>query len=402
MRMSPLVILIFLINLPAVAQDAQRAQINAAKSDAIESLKRQVIAAHVTSDVTVEDLIEKVGGGAELDQTLAKAEELGGPRWLGDQAVQVRLSIDGSRVVKTLVELTQSHRKESPVAPEVLKRQLKWWGDRIFSATGTSTGAGDISRLRPPVSDRAWWNVADADRRRALMAARDHAVDRVLQSLGRVKLEGDATLAAAIESPAVAKSLREWISGQPVKDVQFNGDLTVQVTLADSITGFWPTLRSTLTGQHAASLPTTDAGWDRLRDQVSTALAPAVGTAAAQPADRAAVAPAVVLPAEAPQWSKEMADAQATSPRDGSPLRTARRAEALAVEKLRDQINQLPLSPGLTVGAAAGKDARIEQAIAHVISRVRPSQVDYGDKGAVTVRVTLRLSDLWAFMSGQE
>lgn len=402
MGISRLVISILVMNLPAVAQDTQRAQINAAKSDAIESLKRQVIAAHVTSDVTVEDLIEKVGGGAELDQTLAKAEELGGPRWLGDQAVQVRLSIDGSRVVKTLLELTQSHRKETPVAPEVLKRQLKWWGDRIFSATGTSTGAGDISRLRPPVSDRAWWNVADADRRRALIAARDHAVDRVLQSLGRIKLEGDGTFSAAIDSPAVARPLRESISSQPVKDVAFSDDLTVHVTLAGSMTGLWPALRSTLTAQHVASLPTTEAGWDHLRDQVSAALAPAVGTAAVQPADRTAVAPAVVLPAEAPPWSKESGEAEATSPRDGTPLHTARRAEALAIEKLRDQINQLPLSPGLTVGAAAGKDPRIEQAIAHVISRARPSQVDYGDKGAVTVRVNLRLSDLWALMSGQE
>jgi hypothetical protein len=401
-RMSRLVILVFLINLPAIAQDAQRAQIDAARSDAIESLKRQVIGAHVTNDVTVEDLIEKVGGSAELDQTLAKAEELGGPRWLGDQAVQVRLSIDGSRVAKTLIDLAQSHRKESPVAPEVLKRQLKWWGDRIFSATGTSTGASDISRLRPPIADRAWWNVGDADRRRALMAARDHAVDHVLQSLSSIKLEGDATLAAAIESPAVAKSLRDWLSSQPVKEVVFNDDLTVRLALADPLTGVWPVLRSTLTAQHAASLPTTDAGWNRLRDQVSAALIPAVGTAAAQPAARVAVVPAVVLPAEPPQWSKELADAQATSPRDGSPLRTARRAEALAIEKLRDQINQLPLSPGLTVGAAAGKDPRIDQAIVHVISRIRPSQVDYGDKGAVTVRVTLRLSDLWAFMSGQE
>jgi hypothetical protein len=115
-----------------------------------------------------------------------------------------------------------------------------------------------------------------------------------------------------------------------------------------------------------------------------------------------AVAPAVVLPAEAPRWSRESADAAETSQRDGSPLHTARRAEALAMEKLRDQLNQLPLSPGLTVGAAAGKDARIEQAINRVISRVRPSQVDYGEKGAVTVHVTLRLSDLWALMSGQE
>ena len=89
---------------------------------------------------------------------------------------------------------------------------------------------------------------------------------------------------------------------------------------------------------------------------------------------------------------EEQADAEATSPQDGSPLHTSR-AEALAMEKLRDQVNQLPLSSGMTVGTAAGKDPRIEQAVAKCIDRARPAKVDYGPKGAVTVHVVLRLSD---------
>jgi hypothetical protein len=401
MRLAALVILIGLVDLMALAQDARNSQIDAAKADALESLKRQVIAAHISTDLTVEDLLEKLDAGAELDRTLAGAEQLGGARWLGDQAVQIRLSIDGGRIAKMLVKAAQSRPRQSPIPPELLQRQLKWWGDRIFSATGTTTGAGDISRLRPPVSDRAWWNVSDGDRRRAVTSARDNAIDRVLQSLAPIKLGSDKTLGRAFNDPSVSRAIKEWLNNQPLKGVEFNDDLTVRVMLADPAPGLWPVLRSALEKQTAVQLPTTETDWDHLRAQVTERLVDAAGVGVAQPPNHVA-GPATTMPSEAPAWSREQADAEATSPQTGSPLHTARRAEALAVEKLRDQINQLVLSPGVTVGSAAGNDPRIEQAVAKVISRARPSQVDYGSNGTVTVHVTVRLGDLWALVSGQQ
>lgn len=404
MRWSVAAIPVLLISLAAAsAPTGSGPQVEAARSDALESLKRQIIASHINTDLTVADLIDKLGGVAELDQTLGAAEELGGPRWLGDQAVQVRLSIDGSRISKMLLKLVQAHPRQSPISPESLQRQLKWWSDRIFSATGTSMGASDISRLRPPLGDRAWWVVNDADRRRALIAARDNAIDRVFQSLDSIDLAGGKTLGQALADPGIRRSVTRWLNDQPVKDVQFNDDLTVRLTLADIASSFWPALKSALASQHAVPIPSGDAEWNHLHDQVVAHLASPVGIGVVEPAGRpGGIAPAVSLPAEPPAWSKEQAEAQATSPQDGSPLHTSRRAEALAVEKLRDQINQLPLASGMTIGTAAGKDPRIEQAVAKSISRARPSKVDYGPKGAVTVHVVLRLSDLWSLISGQE
>lgn len=403
MRWVTALTLLLHIGSAVLAQSGSVPQVEAARTDAIESIKRQIIASHITSDLTVADLLDRIGGVPELDRTLSGAEELGDPRWLGTEAVQVRLSIDGSRVAKMLLKLVQTHPKQSPVSPESLQRQLKWWSDRIFSATGTSMGPGDISRLRPPLSDRAWWNVADADRRRALIAARDNAIDRVVQSLDPVTLGEGKTLGQALSDPTVRQAVRKWLSNQPVKDVQFNDDLTVRLTLADLDFGFWPILKSALANQHSVPLPTTDAEWNRLHDQVSARLTNPSGMGVVEPpAQVGAGTPAVALPAEPPAWSKEQAESEATSPQDGSPLHTSRRAEALAMEKLRDQINQLPLSPGMTVGAAAGKDPRIEQAIAKCLSRARPSKVNYGSNGDVTVHVVLRLADLWSLMSGQE
>jgi hypothetical protein len=186
-----------------------------------------------------------------------------------------------------------------------------------------------------------------------------------------------------------------------VKGVEFSDDLTVRLSLGDGAAEVWPIIRAALSKQAALPQPANDADWERLHKQVAACTADAAGVGVVQPAEHLA-GPATTLPAEPPAWSKEQLETQATSPQDGSPLHTSRRAEALAVEKLRDQINKLPLSTGTTIGSAAGKDPRIEQAILKAIRRARPSQVDYGAHGAVTVHVTLRLADLWALISGQE
>lgn len=405
MRLSPVVILICLASVAALAVAEERnPQVDAATADAIEGLKTQVLAAHIRADLTVEDLIEKVGGRDELDKTLRGAERIGGARWLGDQAVQVRLSIDGSRIAKTLLSLVQAHSKESPIPPEALQRQIKWWGDRIFSATGTSTSAGEIVRLRPPPSDRAWWRVSDADRRKALLAARDSAVEHVLESISPIDISQGKTLGEALADPEAGKAVRGWLAGQPVQSVKFGDDLTVRLTLAVPSDGLWEVLRSALGRQHGVPAPASEADWNRVRDQVNARAASATGVGlvqqgAARPPGRAA---ATTFPAQPPDWVNQIIQAQATAPQSGSPLHTARKGEALAIEKLRDQISKLPLWEGTTVGVAAGRDPAVEQAVAKSLSRARPYQVDYDPKGAVTVHVSLRLSDLWSELTGQQ
>lgn len=402
MRWSPVVILLCVMSLPSwgIAEE-RNPQIDAAAADAVEALKAQVLAAHIRADLTVEDLIEKVGGREELDKTVRGAERLGGARWLGNGAVQVRLAIDGSRIAKTVLALVEAHPKESPIPPDALRRQIKWWGDRIFSATGTSTSAGEITQLRPPPSARAWWGVGDAERRKALLAARDNAADHVIESIGPVQVNQNKTLGEALANPDAGKAVRGWLESQPVQSVKFNDDRTVRLTLACPADGLWGVLRQALSHQSQVPPPANDTEWNRLRDQVNAKAADATGISALQ---AGAVRPggiATTLPVQAPAWASQIIQAQATAPQAGSPLRTARKAEALAVDKLRDQINPLPLSGGKTIGAAAGENPTIEQAVTKTLNRARPYQVDYGPNGSVTVHVSLRLSDLWAEMSGQ-
>jgi hypothetical protein len=402
MRLLPVLILICLLAPTALAEDELRnPQVSAATADALAGLKREVVAAHVTSDLTIEDVLDRVGGGDELERTLLGAEQLGGARWLGDQAVQVRLSIDGTRIGKTLLKIVQAHPKQSPIAPDALQRELHQLGDRTFSATGTSTGAADISHLRPPPSQRAWWGVSDADRRTALATARNDAINHVLESLGPISL-GGATLAQALRDASISDAIKGWLSSQPIKTAEFEDDLSVKLTLSAPVEGLWPVLRGALGRQKQVPLPGTQAEWDRLQHDVATHVAPAQGIGTVQAPVQPAAAQGMLLPAQAPAWAIQQAETEATSSDDGARLRTARRAEALALEKLRHVVEGLPLAQGVTVGGAAERDPRIAQAVVRALGRARPFKVDYGAKGSVTVHVAFRLSDLWAELTGQQ
>jgi hypothetical protein len=400
MGLKPVVILICIMVVAVLAQDQSRGpQVEAATADATESLKREVIATHITPDLTVADIIDRAEGGDEFNKTISSAQQLGGARWLGDQAVQVRLSIDGSQVAKMLVRIAQAKPGRSPIPAEALERRLRDWSDRIFSATGTSLGAADITHLRPPASDRSWWCVSDGDRRQALLAARDNAIAHILESVKPIELPTGKTIAQALSDQAANQAIVGWLSKQPVKSVQFSNDQTVHLTLDVTPEGLWPQLRLALDRQKQIA-PTTQADWDNLREQVVSRMGSAsgIGMVRANPQPAAAGA---ALPAQAPPWANQQAEAQATAPDHGGRLHTARNAEDLALERLRRQIEDLPLSPGVTIAVASQHDPRIEKAVTKALRRAKPFQVDYGANGSATVHVALHLSDLWGDISGQ-
>ena len=402
MRLTLAVFLVGLLAAHATAQpDTRNPQVDAATADAIESLQREIIVSHITPDLTVADLVDRVGGGDELQKTIRGADQVGGPRWIGQETVQVRRSIDGSRIAKVLVRIAQAHPDQSPVPAEALREQLRSWNDRTFSATGTSMGAADVSRLRPPPSDRAWWNVRDEDRRAALTAARDHAVSHVVESLRPIAFDSGRTLNEALSEPGVSDEVVKWLASQPVKSVEFGDDLVVRLTLAVTGEDLWPVLKSALVRQKQAAMPVARDEWDRLQEQVTARVAPATGTGVIAVAGKVPTTQAVALPAQPPNWALQQAEAEGSSTEHGTRLQTARQAEAFALEKLRAQINALPLNGGQTVGAAARQDPRIESAVARSLGRARPFQVDYLSKGAVTVHVSMHLSDLWGELTGQ-
>src|SRR5438046_8752958 len=104
MRLVPLLLLFSLaLGGLARAQDAsrdQRDQIAAATGRALEALRAQVSAEPIGPGLTVQDLLDKTHGTKKLMQTLRRAQQIGGPRWLDAQTWQVRLEIGGPSVAK--------------------------------------------------------------------------------------------------------------------------------------------------------------------------------------------------------------------------------------------------------------------------------------------------------------
>jgi hypothetical protein len=402
MRLLSIVILLVACSAAIAARvGAPNPQVEAATADAREFLRQKVLAARVTPDVSVSQLIAQVGGSGELAKALGSAQQLGGPRWLGDQTVQVRLSIDGGRIAKVLTQIVQAHPAQSPIPLDILPEELRSFSDRTFSATGTSTGAADVTRLRPPPENRAWAAVTDAGRRRALTSARDGAITQVLESLRPIHLDSGQTVGNALAESGAGARVKNWLATRPVKSISFTDDLVVRLELDASPDELWPVLKEALSAQKSVRTPATESAWDSLKERITSQASPAVGSGMVQPGLPPATGRGLAIPARPPAWATRQAEAQATSPAHGSKLLTARVAEAIALKKLSEQINSLQFTADITIAQAAQRDPRIEQAVSRAMRRARPFKVDYGGKGAVTVHVALNLAELWAEISGQ-
>jgi hypothetical protein len=382
---------------PAVAADTQPAspQIAAALSDARDSLRTQVNGAVISRNITVGELLNRVGGQADLEQALNKAQQIGGIRWLDDQTAQLRIGIEGSDIARMVVAAVDRAPAKSPLPSNVVRRSLARWPMRTFFGTGISTSSADLNRLSPPADDPAWAAVRHEDCHAALSMARAAAVQHVIDSLRPIDLGPDRTLDLALVLPEVKQPLTAWLESRPVHAVEFHADRSVRVTLVVAPEDLWSNLHAALAKQTQVQMPRDDAGWDWLAKQVEARVAVATGTAVVVGANEAAPK-SVPIPAKAPRWAMQLAQDHASSPPRQDRLRTARAAEALALEKLRQRVMELPLTDGMTIGQAARIDPRIDQAVTKSVNRAKPYQVDYDSTGQVTtVHVSMNLADLW-------
>jgi hypothetical protein len=158
----------------------------------------------------------------------------------------------------------------------------------------------------------------------------------------------------------------------------------------------WHVLEPALSHQKQVTAPATQQGWDWLQKQVDARTAPPVGTGVVQPAN--ALAGGVqAIPLEPPPWATQRLSSEGTSPPQGAKLKTARAAEAIAMQALRSRVESLPLGNS-AVGQAAKHDPRLERALVRALDRARPYEVDYHADDSVTVYMTMSGSDLWGML----
>ena len=379
------------------AQESRREQISAATSRAVEALRNQISQEPVGRNVTVGDVLAATNGAGTLRKTLCRAQMIGGPRWIDDQTCQVQLEMGGPRVAAALMQIVAANPEKSPIPADVLEVRLHDWDNRTFSAIGTSTGAAAAQNLRPVIDGVAWANVPDDARQQAIAAARQQAAHAAIDEIKPVALANGKTVGDVLAADAAVKSaIEKWIAARPVTQVEFRDDLQVRVTLATNSDELLDAIRDA-GKKNDVLAQLDDATWTRVRNDFATAVSPTSrGSArAGEPVPGKAHA----LPAEAPSWINDQRSADGVGSEPRSPLKAARAAEAEAQDKLRAQIEMLPLARGLSIGDAAKQDARLNEAVDRAIVRARLSKPEYQANGSARVRATLDLGTLWEEIS---
>jgi hypothetical protein len=379
-------------------QDPRRAQVTAATANAVANLRDQVGRAPISNQVTVNDFIARTNGEPALNRALQAAEQIGGPRWIDNQTCQVQLEISGARVADTLQQIaatnTDPTTRRPPISPDALRAGTAGWERRTFSATGASIGSADLTSLRPPALTGPWATVPEPARRQAIAAAKDNAVQHVVDSIRPIQLTPDQTIGDALRNEAVRRPIYDSLASRPVTRVDFRTDGQVEVALSAPPEELYGVLRSALSTAPNAPRPADDQAWARLREQLLRQASSATGLA--RPPAGAAAPVTLRLPEQPPEWAYQQTDTDGTASIGPSRLKATRAAESNALTKLRAQIEALPFSAPLTIGAAEAQDPRVSAAVQRALARARTYKVDYDTAArTVTVRVSLDLRDLW-------
>jgi hypothetical protein len=385
----------------AIIIDPHDAEIAAATENARAALRLELLDWSITPSLTVEDLLEHSGKSKSFDAVIDHAQQMGGIRWLDDQTCQVRLEIAGHDAAAALLRIAADKSTHVPRSVGEFRRALGGWDDLNFCADGTSIAPTLAARLAPAATAGPWATVGDRDRQAALIAARDNAVDRIVQSIGMVGLPHGHRLAEVFLDRHVSSTVMTWLQSRPITAVQFGDDLEVRLTISAPPAELWAVLRPALADQLRVPIPTSDSGWQALRSAISARVGPGVGRGFAVAAPQAQ--PMIVLPAQPPAWAATTANAEGNAGSAGFPLRTARAAERVALDHLRAKIDSLPLTSQLTLGQAAATDPRIAKAIDRAIDMAQTCQVDYDtpEPGAVRAKVQLPLALLWRELAGE-
>ena len=383
-------------------EDPRRAQIEAATADAVASLKREVLATRVGERTTTAELVDRLKTQARFDELLSTARRVGGPRWLDQQTVQVRVELGGADIAAVLQKMAEQNTRVLPMRLHILRDWLRHdIARRTFSATGVATSSPAIDQLRPDPRQAAWRGVDDATRRAAVDAARQNAVNRIMDSLGAIDYDAGRHMADVLSKPAVSRAMTDWLVARPISSIEFGDDLQVRLTLAASPQDLWPVLQQAMSRDAAALAPRTPAGWKALAEAVQDRLVRPSGTALAKPVGPPRVV--VLIPRDPPAWAVDRApqvEAGVSPPVGDSKLRAARAAEAIAVAKLREHLNSLPLNSKTTLGEAAKIDRDFAAALDRAAAQAKIAKVDYNQPhaGWVTIQMALDLQTVWRML----
>jgi hypothetical protein len=380
----------------ATPPDDPRTLQDAAIADATKNLGDEIRAAHISRDLTVNDFITRTGADQQLLQLLHRAERIGGPRQIDDQTFQIRMELRGDRVAAALVEIARQAEDRSPIAPDALAQALSDWKNRTFSVTGSSLSFQRADSLPPGAVSPAWRAVTKEAQDQAKAAARDDAVQRVLEAVGPVRV-GEKTAGDVIEdNDSVKMALSDWLRKRPVNNLVFGDDLRVSYTLSASGEELFDQFLAAAR-QAKIRIDLDRATYDKLKDEFGRRVTPTTGSSGdnkkTQLLKVGDAAPATIPP-QPPDWVFQQIDATGQAKYRDAKLQAQQEAVDRANDAIRAKLQALPLNKNETVGEAAKHDPLVKDALNRAISQTRIYHVSYPADG-VEVKVALDPREFW-------
>lgn len=364
----------------------RRVEIEAAQHAARNDLRGQILSTPVVPGVLVHNLVD-ADATLSFDDVLADAEQVGGPRWIEQDIVQVRMQLPASRVIDRLGKIP-ADKLDPRITPADMQRFQRDMSRRSYQATGQAIPVSRIASIVQQVQTPAWRDVPQAARVDAADRARASAVSTIVDSSASIRISPTETVEQTFAANDAKQKLADWAATLPATRVSLMDDRQVSVGVYVDKDGLNRRLRelvATSALQESEKSQSLDAGV-RAMPLIVIGRASAASDPVRIPTD--AVAPALVL-RELPAWASDPIVAEGASGFDNTKLRTARLAETVARKQLRDRLDPLKVDDVVTLKQLAARNPRVAEALDRAVARARVYQVDYNADGSAVVRVTL-------------
>ncbi|MBC7782273.1 MAG: hypothetical protein H7144_00420 [Burkholderiales bacterium] len=376
----------------AAAPDERRVELLAAREAARADLRGQILASVIGPGMSVRDLAES--DPALVEDLLNASEQVGGPRWLEQDVVQVRLQVPGSRIMERIQPLG---RQNPRVTEADLKRLHAEWSRRNFQATGQAIPQSKLLVVVTQSQSPAWRDVSKESRIDAASRAHASAVNAIVVSTSDIQVSPNQSVAQCFATPDAGKQLTAWAATLPATRVLLGEDRQVELALFVDKEGLKQQLRS-MVSSDVLGVSNKIAALDLGVSRLPTVMTARAGIEARPIATAPSPAPLVIR--KLPAWLNEPLTAEATAARQQTKLRTARLAEQQARETIKTNILKLKIDDQQSIEQAGARDARVLSAIDRAVARARAYQVDYNADGSVAVRVTLDPNDVLDELTG--
>jgi hypothetical protein len=341
----------------------------------------------------VKNLVER-DPGFDINEIVNAAEQIGGPRWIEADIVQVRVSVPASKLIDKLSGVPTAQR-DPRVTPADLDRFQKDYARRTFQGTGQAFPVARIKAMVTSIQSPTWRDVTADARADAASRAHASAVNTVVDSSASIRVGPTQTVGQSWTDADARQKIVAYIATLPATRLLLRDDRQVEIGIYVD--------KDSLTEQLRAAMPTEltsrSEQLQALQAGVSSLPTIVIGRANVADRDAAPAAPAIVL-RKLPDWVNDPIVAEGSASFAQSKLRTARLAEATAQQALRTKIEKLKLDDDTTFKQAQARDGRVSEAISRAVARARAYQVDYNADNSVTVRVTLDPNELLDELTG--